>query len=480
MRVLEELAGRIRRKETGALAWTDGQRRRILWLEAGELVLLQSNLKSESMERVNERTPGLKPADVRIAALTARIAGLLGEQHGGLEWMDGEAPAQRDPADIVALMGGASLSALPAECCPRAVGANQGWIARLPATDAVRDYLRSLDGLRPLEDVLEFGPAEPSETDQALRLAWALGAIVDGSAEADSYTTTAAAKGRTVTQAHEGGIDDIAGLIAAELGVAKRAAPDAPPDPLGERFGAALPRIRAAETHFQVLGVGWQDPPETMRRAYFGLARELHPDRYTSDSAELIATAAELFDKVRAAWEMLGDDSKREAYIAKVIRGEKTEEELTMDKLRTILDAEADFKRGLNEFYAGRVAQAHELFQRVVEAVPDQAEFQAYAGYTTFRTNTGRDEAKATAGAERVLAAVQTNDRLDAGYVLIGLIERHKGNDAEAKQAFIQALKIKPSNPDAVRELKRMETRNTAAVEEKSGLFNKLFGSKKK
>lgn len=479
MRVLEELAGRIRQHETGALAWTDGQRRRILWLERGELVLLQSNLKSESLERVNERTPGLKPADLRVAALTTRMVGLLGELHGGLEWLPGESPTQRDPADIVALMAKAPLKPLPPECSPRTVGIAVAWFSRLPISDELREYLRNLDGLRPLEDVLEFGPADPADTDQALRLAWALGAVVDGSANAESYATTTAAQGRTATGAHEGGVDDIASLIAGELNlpVQRKAVSE---DPIGDRFGPALARIRNAETHFQVLGVGWQDPPETMRRAYFGLARELHPDRYSGDGAEVQTTAAELFDKVRSAWEMLGDDSKREAYIAKVVRGEKTEEELAMDKVRTILDAEADFKRGLNEFYAGRMAQAHELFQRVVDAVPDQAEFQAYAGYTTFRTFAGRDEAKSEEGAQRVIAAVKANERLDAGYVLVGLIHRHKGNDPAAKAAFISALKIKPSNPDAMRELKRLESRSAAAAaEEKSGLFNKLFGKKK-
>ena len=37
---------------TGALDWTDGKRRRVFFFEHGHIVLAQSNLKSESAERL--------------------------------------------------------------------------------------------------------------------------------------------------------------------------------------------------------------------------------------------------------------------------------------------------------------------------------------------------------------------------------------------------------------------------------------------
>jgi curved DNA-binding protein CbpA len=275
-------------------------------------------------------------------------------------------------------------------------------------------------------------------------------------------------------------VDDIASLIADELG-GSVPVPSVRVDPVEAAFGPALTRIRNAPDHFAVLGVSWRDPAEVIRKSYFNLARELHPDRYGAESEEVQRTAAELFDKVRAAWEMLGDDSKREAYIAKVIRGEKTEEEKAMEKVQAILDGEALFKRALNEYYAGRTPQAHELFSAAAERVPDEPEFQAYAGYTTFKLNQGRDERKAEEGAERILAALKVNERLDSAQVLIGLVHRARGDDVSAKRAFTAALKLKPSNPDAARELKRLESRPSPAPapEAGGGLFSRLFGKKK-
>src|SRR5262245_29891514 len=65
-----------------------------------------------------------------------------------------------------------------------------------------------------------------------------------------------------------------------------------------------------AEDPYKVLGVQRNASDEDIRRAYRKLAKELHPDLNPSNRA----AAEERFKKVSAAYEIIGDASKRAQY----------------------------------------------------------------------------------------------------------------------------------------------------------------------
>lgn len=469
------LAEHLLSGSTGALDWTDGKRRRLIFVEGGAITLVQSNLKSESVDRARERNPELDEAAAVAAASQARMAGIFKETTGESKWLEGQAAPRREPVDFADGLYMTGLPRPPVTSYPRAQAPACNWLAQQAPAPELSGYLLDLDGTRTLDEVLEFAPGGPTAAERWIRIGFALGALTDAGIETSVYEV------RTVTKkrAWSGGVDDIAAMIADATGDATPRHLATATDPVAARLGPVHLRIVSAADHFSVLGVSWQDPPETIRRAYFTLARELHPDRFVEDSAEVQSSAAEIFDRARAAWEVLGNNEKREAYIAKVIRGEKTEEEQAMDKVRAILDAESDFKRGIADFYAGRLAAAHDLFVRCAERVPEEHEFAAYAGYTTFKMHQGKDAEKAEAGVKRLFDAVQASERLDGGWVLIGLVHRAKNNDKAARDAFVAALKIKPSNPDATRELKRMEKEKEAKQEDDASFISRLFGKKK-
>ncbi|MFZ5479895.1 MAG: DnaJ domain-containing protein [Myxococcota bacterium] len=490
-----ELCRCVRDRLTGVVEWSDEKKRRLYFFEAGELVLAQSNLKSESLERVAEKNPGLSGADLKQRVLETRVAEALGAAGGVVRFHAGGTPPQRDPADVVTLLwaGAKHFPAPPRDAWPRAVAGAAPLLMRIPSLPWVLEYLLELDGTREVSDVVDIGPAEPEAIERALAVAWALGAVDFSGGEAASATVVAQGRSapreepppvQPASPARGVAADDIAGLISDTIGTHEVELPSKRVDAAEARFGPVLARVRAAQNHFAVLGVSPEDPSDVVRKAYFALARELHPDRFASESADIQRVATEVFDRIRAAWEVLGDEKKREDYVAKEIRGEKTEDEKAMDKVRAILDAENDFRRGMAEFNAGRLPSAHDLFTRAANAVPEELEFGAYAGYTTFKLQNGRDEALAEGGVSRIRAALEANDRLDGVWVLLGLVHRAKGQEEAARRAFVSALKVKPANPDAARELKRLDREKEAAAaaapppDPKAGFFSKLFGKK--
>ncbi len=528
---LDTLLAAVCERRTGALEWTDERRRRLVFFERGELVLTQSNLRSEAADRVDPRATD---PDGALAAL--RIAALVAEPRGAAVWHP-ESPAPgRQPADVVALLWelGPALPQPPATARP-VVSDDSGRLGRLPIGAELCAYLSDLDGTITLEDVVAFAPADPDVVSRAVAVGMAVGAVrLDGtrgarvvSRQADGGATSSAPTRSEprAPAAAAADLDDIASFISDELTTAPaRPAPrdaaaprrDARPlddddgeaataldhviaptfargarepatrvtaDPVAARFGPLAARIRGAKDHFDALGTSWQDDVETHRRAYFTLARTFHPDQTGDAPPSVQSAAAELFDRVRAAWEVLADDAKREAYIARVVRGEKTEDEKAMDRVRLILDAEADFKRGVVELQAGRLAQAHELLARATAAVPEEAEFEAYHVYTSFKL--ARDAAAADGAFQRMRELVKGLEKSDGAWVLLGMAARARGQDNVARAAFVQALKIKPANPDAVRELKRMERDGgapppaTKATPAPTSFFGRLFGGKK-
>ncbi len=264
------------------------------------------------------------------------------------------------------------------------------------------------------------------------------------------------------------------------------AEPEAEPHPLEAELRDLARRIEASPDLFGVLDVPWDSEAEAFRKAHLKLAQKLHPDLFADASDELQDLATETFDKVRAAWEVLGDDEKRTEYIDRTIHGKKSEDELAMEQVENYWAAEADFKRGLAAFNAGRIREAHELFKTAVEREENELEFRAYLGFTTFQLYKTSDAEQAEVGKEMLKDVLEKNKeqkrKLDAAWVLMGRVFRDQGNDKGARRCFVQALKINASNGDAQREMRRLtsDKPGTKKPEEKKsgGFFSRWFGKK--
>lgn len=278
---------------------------------------------------------------------------------------------------------------------------------------------------------------------------------------------------------------DFADMIAAEVGTSLATDAVENEDTLTDNpLEDLAQRINAAQNAFEILGVEQESAQDDSRSAYTNLARQLHPDRFARESPEIIDLANELFDKVRDAWDNVDTPEKRQKYIDHVILGKPTEEEEAMETVRAYMAAEADFKKGQAAFNAGRISSAHTLFKSARANVPDELEFQVYLAYTTFNLNRKQNPDTANKAIEQLKDLLDKNQkqerRLDGGWVLLGRAYREREMFDAAKRCQVQALRINAANPDATRELRRIEGAKEEAAASKKGLFGKLFGRKKK
>ncbi len=249
--------------------------------------------------------------------------------------------------------------------------------------------------------------------------------------------------------------------------------------------------INTSTNHFEVLGVSHTGTSSDFRNAFFDLSKKLHPDKYTAAGEEVIAKATALFDRVREAHEVLSDDEERQKYIDQVIYGKASDEDAAMQQLQSMWKAEEAFKKGERLFQQGQTGRAHDFFKEAHENDPNSLEFKAYFGYTTFSQHKGSNQTKAQEGLDMILQVTKDNEeqevKLDSAWVLLAKAYRENGDKEKALRAITRALKIKPSNSDAQRELKRIRGQEPGAKkakkgntkeEKKGGFWSKLFGGK--
>lgn len=472
----------------GGIEWVDGKRRRIVFLDGATLTEVQSNLRSESPERLAE----LGTPDPASAARAARLGGLLREVAGVVSAHPGAVAPSPAPVPLARALAevAAHLPTVPNDATPAAVPAH---LARLDAAGlapGLAAYLADLDGTRTADDVVDFGPAEPDAVAQALALAAALGAVTVGAAEAVPRVVAGGSSGIRSSGLFEGhaapGASDeystgdaptprVQASHAVERLDARPAAPPPPREP--ELTDAELRnRILGAANHFQTLGVEWQESPDSLRRIYVALAARLHPDRYAMAPTAQRLEMEELFNRVREAWETLGDAARRDTYTRRVIFGELSEEEKAQKQMQAIFEAERLLTMAQRELAAQRFSQALALLRQAQESAPDHPQIAAYGAYAYVRSNPGRTGPEIDEAVAAIDAVSKSIPTADWARLLVARTRAARGDLAGAERATIETLKLNPSNPDAVADLRKLRNAKPEAPAASTGSFlDRLF-----
>jgi curved DNA-binding protein CbpA len=214
-----------------------------------------------------------------------------------------------------------------------------------------------------------------------------------------------------------------------------------------ERLAAKLAQTRKQD-YFEILGVTRTATREDIKRAYFALAREYHPDRhFQSASAELRQLAQQLYDLISTAHDTLTDPVERERYLAELAKGPPRAHDEDVGK---ILAAEGKFQKGEELMRQRKYAEAHKAFREAVALYPDEGEFHAWLGWSLFQCNPNAAED----AVRSIEHAVSLNPKLDRSYLFLGYIHKAMGRPDKAEKQFEKAVQSNPDCTEALRELR--------------------------
>jgi tetratricopeptide (TPR) repeat protein len=228
--------------------------------------------------------------------------------------------------------------------------------------------------------------------------------------------------------------------------------------------------------HFQLLGVAEDVPSDALRKAYFALARKLHPDRLAalgiSDDGR---HAQRLFAQINAGFAILSDQARRARYVDVLRRGGeaaiRAEQTRAEDLARRILEAEEAFRRGELAMRRDQPQAAVVELERAVQLNPDEADYHATLAWAKFCAAPDRPSA---AGMTRTALdrAIQRSPRSINARFYLGRVERMLGRDQDALRHFRDVLAASPGHTEAAAEIRALEARLTGG-DKPSGIFGR-------
>ena len=253
------------------------------------------------------------------------------------------------------------------------------------------------------------------------------------------------------------------------------------PDEVKQLIDARVTLIEQGADHYALLGVTQQASGDEIRKSYFNIARQLHPDRLAAIGiADETHVAHKVFAQLNTAFSILSDQKRRAEYDQLLGRGGEAalrdEQSKAEAMAMRILQAEEAFKRGEMAMRRDDYTTAVAEFSKAVEGNSEEPDFIALHTWAVFCAasdkNTVARQTRAT-----LEKTIQRAPRAIAPRFYLGRVLRMLGHDKEALDMFKDVLFDKPHHTEAQSEVRAIEARLATNAPPKGG--GGLFGRKR-
>lgn len=189
----------------------------------------------------------------------------------------------------------------------------------------------------------------------------------------------------------------------------------------------------------ELLQIHERSTPEEIKRNYYRLAKEFHPDRvFDSGDTELKDKVTAIFDSATKAYDTMKDEAKRAEYFRSLGKVKKEEEDTHASLF------EEQFKRGVEEFKNGNYWGAAELFRLVTRNFPKNPRAWSYLSLSLSKIPNRLKEAE-----EALLQTIKLEPFGGEHYANLGHLYLKAGLHKRAQHQFEKALRLDPANAKA-------------------------------
>ncbi len=213
-----------------------------------------------------------------------------------------------------------------------------------------------------------------------------------------------------------------------------------------KRVGEIYSNLDMLKMH-ELLEIDKNSDAETIKKNYYRLSRDFHPDRHLSASdTTLIDKLTAISDAITTAYSTLKDDSGRKEYFSastgpakeKKAAGKESDEE--------------QFKKGVDEFKKNNFEAAVVLFKEAAGINPKKTQYWSYLSLALTKIPHRLKEAE-----EPLIEAIKLEPLNGEHYANLGLLYLKTGLTKRAAGQFEKALKFDPGNIKAQKGLKQIK-----------------------
>jgi CheY-like chemotaxis protein/curved DNA-binding protein CbpA len=226
------------------------------------------------------------------------------------------------------------------------------------------------------------------------------------------------------------------------------------------------------QDYFTLFGVSETGSREQIRKAYYGLVKKYHPDRFFEQDvlADLRDKVNALFQRISDAHETLVDEQARAHYVND-LKAESRSSSATPEKF---LEAENAYQKGMAYLRSHQYRDAEKAFAEALELRPNETEYLMYQAWSSYKAEPKSKEVMNTAR-KNLMRTTELSPKLSMGHLYLGYICKDEGQKSEAQRHFERAILYNPKCTEALRELRLMGMRKGQKGGEKKSLFGKVF-----
>ncbi len=222
--------------------------------------------------------------------------------------------------------------------------------------------------------------------------------------------------------------------------------------------------------YFEALGIARQCGSTEVRRAYYKLAKEYHPDRFLGSglSKEMKNKINEMFQYITQAYTVLSEPKSCSDYLDELVNGPKK----TID-INQVIEAESAFQEGRGLLKIRRYNAAVRPLRHAIELSPEEPEYLTHYAWALFKASPENTDGQNRA-LEVLLASRELNPSLDLTHLYLGHIYHLQGKDRQSEKSFEMAVQANPDCTEALRELRLLNLRREQSSQSK-GLLKKFM-----
>lgn len=220
-------------------------------------------------------------------------------------------------------------------------------------------------------------------------------------------------------------------------------------DELRRKLTKRLRHIKKMD-HFEVLGLSSSAASDEVRRSYFALSQDIHPDKLRGvAAADVLDVAEQIHNILTSAYDTLINPEVRKQYEQK-----KREDTRTgfHRGASLILLAESHFRAGENKTEESKWDAAVADYKEAIQLYPREGEFYAQLGWALYHSSSKVVDDVFAAFTK----AIELSPQSEKGYLNMARILSRENRQDEAITFYESAIQCNPDNRDAIVELKAL------------------------